>query len=140
MRKSTNKVVDAYLAYLVQAEIEKGNKITIYPSQTMTAIVDGSFTIKGCKKKLKLFECSTVIGEVVRHGHCTLLAGQEKNCKELQKWSKDEVNHFWYVCKAANNMDEFLGMWAGGSCHTVTVVSVLMHMILCWTQQVTTCG
>lgn len=51
----------------------------MYPSQTMTAIVDGSFTIKGYKKKLKLFECSTVIGAVVRHGHWTLLIVEPEN-------------------------------------------------------------
>nr|XP_034315406.1 LOW QUALITY PROTEIN: uncharacterized protein LOC105340464 [Crassostrea gigas] len=51
-------------------------------------------------------------------GKKLLSAGQEKNCKELQKWSKDVVNHFWYVCKA-DNMDEFLGMWAGVLHHVV---------------------
>ncbi|XP_062614806.1 uncharacterized protein LOC134276581 isoform X2 [Saccostrea cucullata] len=75
----TDQVVDAYLAFLVQAEIEKGKKITMYASQTMTAIVDGSFTFKGCKKKLKLFECSTVIGAVVKHGHWTLIIVEPQN-------------------------------------------------------------
>eukprot|EP00105_Crassostrea_gigas_P017838 XP_011435768.1 PREDICTED: uncharacterized protein LOC105334131 [Crassostrea gigas] len=41
-------------------------------------------------------------------GKKLLAAGQDKSCTELQKWSKDVVNHFWYVCKAANNMDEFM--------------------------------
>lgn len=56
----TDQVVDAYIAYLVQAEIEKGNKIMMYPSQTMTAIVDGSFTIKCYKKMVKQVKEATV--------------------------------------------------------------------------------
>lgn len=38
----------------------------------------------------------------------TSQAGQDKNCRELQKWSKDIVNHFWYTCKIANDLDEFM--------------------------------
>uniref|UniRef100_A0A8W8M4P9 Uncharacterized protein n=1 Tax=Magallana gigas TaxID=29159 RepID=A0A8W8M4P9_MAGGI len=46
-------------------------------------------------------------------------AGQDKNCRELLKWSKDIVNHFWYTCKIANDLDEFMGIWAGVLHHVV---------------------
>ena len=36
------QVVGAYLAFIVQAEIEKGNNINMYPSQTMTSIMSGN--------------------------------------------------------------------------------------------------
>uniref|UniRef100_A0A8W8LWK6 Uncharacterized protein n=1 Tax=Magallana gigas TaxID=29159 RepID=A0A8W8LWK6_MAGGI len=37
-----------------------------------------------------------------------VIAEQDKSCTKLQKWSKDIVNHFWYACKTANSMDEFM--------------------------------
>ena len=46
------QVVDAYLAFIVQAEIEKGNNITMYPSQTMTSIMSGNFSIQNRRKKV----------------------------------------------------------------------------------------
>lgn len=44
----------------------------------------------------------------LKSGDFNLQAGQEKNCRELQTWSKDIVNHFWYTCKTADNLDEFM--------------------------------
>ena len=46
------QVVDAYLAFIVQAEIEKGNNITMYPSQTtgMTSIMSGNFSVQNSRK------------------------------------------------------------------------------------------
>ncbi|XP_061191774.1 uncharacterized protein LOC133200021 [Saccostrea echinata] len=52
-------------------------------------------------------------------GKKLISAGQEKSCKDLQKWSKDIVNHFWYICKTANILDEFMGMWVGVLHHVV---------------------
>lgn len=52
-------------------------------------------------------------------GQKLIAAGQDKNCRELQKWSKDIVNHFWYTCKIANDLDEFMGIWAGVLHHVV---------------------
>ncbi|XP_022339797.1 uncharacterized protein LOC111134747 [Crassostrea virginica] len=52
-------------------------------------------------------------------GKKLISAGQEKNCRELQTWSKDIVNHFWYTCKTADNLDEFMGMWVGVLHHVV---------------------
>ena len=45
-------VVDAYLAFIVQAEIEKGNYITMYPSQTMTSILSGNCSVQYNRKKV----------------------------------------------------------------------------------------
>lgn len=48
------QVMDAYIAFIVQAEIEKGKQITMYPSQTMTAIMSGTFSVEICRKKVAL--------------------------------------------------------------------------------------
>ncbi|XP_070554271.1 uncharacterized protein [Ptychodera flava] len=40
-------------------------------------------------------------------------AGQQKNCKALQKWSRHIRNHFWYCCQKASTYEEFLGLWCG---------------------------
>jgi hypothetical protein len=46
------QVVDAYLAFIVQAEMEKGKNVTMYPSQTMTSILSGNFSIQKSRKKV----------------------------------------------------------------------------------------
>uniref|UniRef100_A0A8W8NTY8 Uncharacterized protein n=1 Tax=Magallana gigas TaxID=29159 RepID=A0A8W8NTY8_MAGGI len=63
----------------------------------------------------KVKGCGGVLDIGIKHiGSAVYLkwAGQDKNCRELQKWSKDIVNHFWYTCKIANDLDEFMGIWA----------------------------
>lgn len=48
--------MDAYLSLIVQREIEKGNKITMYSSQTMTQIVNGTFSVNNCHRKVVINE------------------------------------------------------------------------------------
>lgn len=48
--------MDAYLSLIVQREIEKGNKITMYSSQTMTQIVSGTFSVNNCRRKVGINE------------------------------------------------------------------------------------
>lgn len=50
------QVMDAYLSLIVQREIEKGNKITMYSSQTMTQIVSGTFSVNNCRRKVGINE------------------------------------------------------------------------------------
>ena len=63
------QVVDAYLAFIVQAEIEKGNNITMYPSQTMTSIMSGNFSVQNSRKKVwsymqNIYECRVEISDI----------------------------------------------------------------------------
>ncbi|XP_069107077.1 uncharacterized protein [Argopecten irradians] len=44
-------------------------------------------------------------------GKKIIAAGQDKQCRPLQKWSRHVVNHFWYVCQNASTKDEFIGLW-----------------------------
>lgn len=57
------QVIDAYIAFIVQAEIEKGNHIhvTMYPSQTMTGIMSGTYSVEKCRKKVALLNISLFI-------------------------------------------------------------------------------
>lgn len=52
----TDQVMDAYLSLIVQREIEKGNKITIYSSQTMAQIVSRTFSVINCRRKVVINE------------------------------------------------------------------------------------
>lgn len=74
----TDQVIDAYIAFIVQAEIEKGNHITMYPSQTMTGIMSGTYSVEKCRKKLKGFECEAIVGAVIKHQHWTLVIVEPK--------------------------------------------------------------
>ncbi|XP_056008435.1 uncharacterized protein LOC125666366 [Ostrea edulis] len=74
----TDQVMDAYIAFIVQAEIEKGKQITMYPSQTMTAIMSGTFSVEICRKKLKVFECEAIVGAIIKHQHWTLVIVEPK--------------------------------------------------------------
>lgn len=60
-----------------------------------------------------------------------LHAGQDKSCTKLQKWSKDIVNHFWYACKTANSMDEFMVciMYLKKSFNVKTQRIILIHLV-----------
>ncbi|XP_062598699.1 uncharacterized protein LOC134260132 [Saccostrea cucullata] len=69
----TDQVIDAYLAAIVQKEIEKGNKVALYPSQTMTQIMDGNFSVGKSRRKLKLYECTSIIGAICKNRHWTLV-------------------------------------------------------------------
>lgn len=73
--------------------------------------------------------CFTVI--VIYSCKWSLQAGQDKSCTELQKWSKDVVNHFWYVCKTANNMDEFMvcNVFKKKSYNVKTQRIILIHFV-----------
>lgn len=46
------QVIDAYLAAIVQKEIEKGNRVALYSSQTMTKIMEGNFSVTKSRKKV----------------------------------------------------------------------------------------
>ncbi|XP_055997908.1 uncharacterized protein LOC130047289 [Ostrea edulis] len=74
----TDQVMDPYIAFIVQAEIEKGKQITMYPSQTMTAIMSGTFSVENCRKKLKVFECEAIVGAIIKHQHWTLVIVEPK--------------------------------------------------------------
>lgn len=54
-------LIDAYIAFILQAEIEKGNHITMYPSQTMTGIMSGTYSVEKCRKKVALLNISLFI-------------------------------------------------------------------------------
>lgn len=73
--------------------------------------------------------CCTV--SVIYSCKCFLQAGQDKSCTELQKWSKDIVNHFWYVCKTANSMDEFMVSNVFKKTKELYWYILLMRLILC---------
>ncbi|XP_070578694.1 uncharacterized protein [Ptychodera flava] len=46
-------------------------------------------------------------------GNKIIQAGQDKDCRALQKWCRDIITHFWYSCKKASSYEEFLGVWCG---------------------------
>ncbi|KAK3105134.1 hypothetical protein FSP39_017944 [Pinctada imbricata] len=52
-------------------------------------------------------------------GKKIIAAGQDKESKDLLKWTKDITNHFWHTCKEANTYEEFLTIWAGVLHHVV---------------------
>lgn len=41
-------------------------------------------------------------------GKKVVAAGQNKECRELLEWSRDIVNHFWYSCSYATDVDSFM--------------------------------
>lgn len=41
-------------------------------------------------------------------GKKIVAAGQNKECRELLEWSRDIVNHFWYSCSYATDVDSFM--------------------------------
>lgn len=49
------QVVDAYLANIVQRELEKGKSVSLYPSQTMKRLVEGTFSVDKCRQKVCVF-------------------------------------------------------------------------------------
>lgn len=49
------QVVDAYLANIVQRELEKGKSVSLYPSQTMNSLVEGTFSVDKCRQKVCVF-------------------------------------------------------------------------------------
>ncbi|XP_062581910.1 uncharacterized protein LOC134243692 [Saccostrea cucullata] len=52
-------------------------------------------------------------------GKKVVAAGQAKECRSLIDWSKDIVNHFWYTCSSATDVDSFLEIWCGIVHHVV---------------------
>ncbi|XP_060085277.1 uncharacterized protein LOC132564656 [Ylistrum balloti] len=38
-------------------------------------------------------------------------AGQKKGCKDLLRWAKHIVNHFWYACREATGYMRFINIW-----------------------------
>ncbi|XP_070565952.1 uncharacterized protein [Ptychodera flava] len=46
-------------------------------------------------------------------------AGQDRECRMLQKWAKHIANHFWYCCQKATSEIEFRGMWGGVLHHVI---------------------
>lgn len=52
-------------------------------------------------------------------GKKIVAAGQNKECKELLGWSRDIVNHFWYSCSYATDVDSFMEVWCGVVHHVV---------------------
>ncbi|XP_062591433.1 uncharacterized protein LOC134252909 [Saccostrea cucullata] len=98
----TDQVMDAYLAYIVHREIEKGNLVALYPSQTMRSIVEGKFSVQKCRQKLKLWEYSTIIGAVCQNYHWTLViidSGNRiltfLNPKQEGRSQLDEIKKNW---------------------------------------------
>ncbi|KAK3089924.1 hypothetical protein FSP39_007669, partial [Pinctada imbricata] len=52
-------------------------------------------------------------------GKKLVAAGQDKECKDILKWTQDITTHFWHACKHANTYGEFLTIWAGVLHHVV---------------------
>ena len=41
-------------------------------------------------------------------GKKIVAAGQNKECRGLLEWSRDVINHFWYSCSCATDVDSFM--------------------------------
>ncbi|XP_069108222.1 uncharacterized protein [Argopecten irradians] len=48
-------------------------------------------------------------------------ASQQKEAKDLQKWTSHITNHFWHACKEAKDEYDFRGIWLGVVHHVVDV-------------------
>ncbi|KAK3082962.1 hypothetical protein FSP39_010109 [Pinctada imbricata] len=70
-------------------------------------------SVKGCKESVELK--TSYVGSAVY----ITWAGQDKECKDILKWTQDITTHFWHACKHANTYGEFLTIWAGVLHHVV---------------------
>nr|XP_022301675.1 uncharacterized protein LOC111109742 [Crassostrea virginica] len=52
-------------------------------------------------------------------GKKIVAAGQNKECRGLLEWSRDVINHFWYSCSCATDVDSFMEVWCGVVHHVV---------------------
>nr|XP_034319558.1 uncharacterized protein LOC117687331 [Crassostrea gigas] len=52
-------------------------------------------------------------------GKKVIKAGQSKECRELLDWNTDIINHFWFSCCSATDLDNFMEIWCGIVHHVV---------------------
>lgn len=107
------QVMDAYLSLIVQREIEKGNKITMYSSQTMTQIVSGTFSVNNCRRKVGINENFMkfihLFWNIIFHigNYRNQLYGYQTsafnswNSMDIQQYLelfvKTDIGHLWYI-------------------------------------------
>ncbi|XP_014670470.1 PREDICTED: uncharacterized protein LOC106811400 [Priapulus caudatus] len=84
-------------------------------------VTDAHMAIGACMRtKYPEIKHSNDVWHVAKNlGKKILAAGQQKGCAALQEWSKDIVNHFWFVCQTAQSYDEFVCIWSGVLHHVV---------------------